>query len=459
VLVLNASLLGGVLNLTLAVGNLAVVAVPAAIRVFGLLAAGMGSTVVPAVVAVIMKLRWFTASLALMTSGVPVLGASLAWLSSAFAATGAAIAATPVGWLIAGIAGIALGVVAIYKNWDSIGEYFSAKFKAVKAAFNDGFLNGVVKGLMEFNPVVLIADAINGLSKWLVGIDLYPAGQKMIAGLIRGMKSIVGMLPKSVLSFFGISEWNTGPEKVLPKVAQSLPAVPMPITQPETGLPKAASPVPAVPMPMPKPMPMPITSSDRILNAGNGQSGNKNQGKSSKNNNPGNLRSWGDNPTEKGFAVFPNLEAGLLAATKNLQAQQTKHGLNTIAGIINRWAPPKENNTGAYISSVSKRTGFAPDAPLNLNDAKTVAPLLSAIVKQEGNGAGVTEEMIQRVVSAQLGGNAGGAAGAGGSAPQRIDVALTLHGLPAGTSASAQTRNGQALPVRVMSTMPTGVTP
>ena len=41
-----------------------------------------------------------------------------------------------------------------------------------------------------------------------------------------------------------------------------------------------------------------------------------------------------------------------------------KYKLRTIRDIVTRWAPPKENNTEAYIRHVSDYTGIGPDKVL-----------------------------------------------------------------------------------------------
>ena len=41
-----------------------------------------------------------------------------------------------------------------------------------------------------------------------------------------------------------------------------------------------------------------------------------------------------------------------------------KYKLRTIRDIITRWAPPKENNTEAYIRRVTDRIGIGPDKEL-----------------------------------------------------------------------------------------------
>ncbi|MFZ6724711.1 hypothetical protein ACO0K2_04380 [Undibacterium sp. MH2W] len=353
VVLMNGSLIASVVNLGLAIGGLATTAIPAAIRTLGLL--------------------------------------------------GTALSAMPIGWVIAGIGAIAVGVYAIYRNWDGISEYFGKKLAGVKAAFDKSWTGGILKALWEFSPVKIVGDEMNALSKWLFDFDLYDAGEKLIGSLASGMKSVLSLFPNSALRAMGLDSWVSGRGSAVQTSAQSGDA---------RGI---------------------------------------------RNNNPGNLRSWGNMPKDSGgYAVFPTKEAGLSATIQNLQAQQKLHGLNTIRGIISRWAPSNENDTQAYISDMVKRTGFGADQQLNLNDSRTVAPLISGIVKHEGNGSGFSDDMINRAVSAQLGG--GGMPGQQAS-PQKMEVALTLHGLPSGVSATAKTASGTAMPVRVAYTMPTGITP
>ena len=433
-IVLNGSLLASVINLGLALGRLAVVSIPVVIRAYGLFAAAMEATLVRAVLKGLLSLGLYTAGLAEAAAGVPLLGAALGGLSSAFLAAGAAIAATPIGWLIAGIAAIAFGVYAIYKNWDDIGSYFSRKIDAIKAAFDRGWIGGIVKLLLEFSPTKIAMDSLNGLSKWLFNFDLYDAGKSVVASLVRGMKGAASMLPTSVQKFLGIENWAKTPIQVA--AAVSVPASRSPGAAPAAAVSTAAAAM------------SPMVAARAVQTSAPAPLGVRN-------NNPGNLRQWGDTPRAGGYAVFPTMEAGLSAATRNLLAQQQVHGLNTIRSIISKWAPQSENDTGGYISDMSKRTGFAADQQLNLQDPKVLVPLLSGIVRHEGNGAGVTQEMINSAVAAQLGTSAGGQQGA----PQKMEVALTLHGLPAGVSATARSRDGESMPVRVAYSMPTGVTP
>jgi len=83
------------------------------------------------------------------------------------------------------------------------------------------------------------------------------------------------------------------------------------------------------------------------------------------------------------FEVFSAVEWGIRALAVLLIAYQDRHGLRTISGIINRWAPGHENDTGAYVGHVAKLTGFAPSALLDLHSYADLAPLVRAIVTHE----------------------------------------------------------------------------
>ena len=65
------------------------------------------------------------------------------------------------------------------------------------------------------------------------------------------------------------------------------------------------------------------------------------------------------------FCVFSSMEYGWRAAFVILcKTYYGKYKLRTIRDIVTRWAPPKENNTPAYIRHVSDYTGIGPDRDL-----------------------------------------------------------------------------------------------
>ncbi|EMG9584892.1 hypothetical protein [Escherichia coli] len=125
-------------------------------------------------------------------------------------------------------------------------------------------------------------------------------------------------------------------------------------------------------------------------------------------NNPGNLR-WAEgyetSNTKSGkFAVFPTLDEGVLAATKQLQIYGQR-GTNTVRDIVSKWAPSNENNTEEYIRHVVRSTKFNENEKLNLNDPYVLAKLISAIASKEGAGSRVTEDRVIQIYN-NTGGNA-----------------------------------------------------
>lgn len=110
-----------------------------------------------------------------------------------------------------------------------------------------------------------------------------------------------------------------------------------------------------------------------------------------RNRNPGNIRYVvgvtstyvGCTGASLGFCVFDTAQHGIRAMGKLLLVYQDKHKLNTIRGIIHRWAPTNENNTTSYIDDVSKRSGFGPDDPLDLHNYSVLVKLIKAMIWHE----------------------------------------------------------------------------
>lgn len=110
-----------------------------------------------------------------------------------------------------------------------------------------------------------------------------------------------------------------------------------------------------------------------------------------RNKNPGNLKlsniQWdGKIPNNKNtdgvFEQFSSDYYGIRAAALDLYHDITNKNQNTIRKLIYAYAPPSENKTNAYIASVSKSTGIAPDSKL-IPNTRTLLALLKAIFKHE----------------------------------------------------------------------------
>lgn len=98
------------------------------------------------------------------------------------------------------------------------------------------------------------------------------------------------------------------------------------------------------------------------------------------------------------FATFDCHENGIRAIARLLQSYQTKHKLHTIAGIINRWAPPNENVTGAYVNFVAQRLGIEPDKQVDVYKWNIARPMVEAIIRKELGGNPYPPEVIDEGV-------------------------------------------------------------
>ena len=87
-------------------------------------------------------------------------------------------------------------------------------------------------------------------------------------------------------------------------------------------------------------------------------------------------------PSEGGFCRFISDEYGLRAAIVLLKTYITRYHLDTPQKIIERWAPPSENDTEIYVAIVCGRTLLKPDSRIEA-DSKALSHLVSAMALQE----------------------------------------------------------------------------
>jgi hypothetical protein len=89
-----------------------------------------------------------------------------------------------------------------------------------------------------------------------------------------------------------------------------------------------------------------------------------------RNNNPLNIRrgtKWigmAKRQNDKEFCVFESMAYGYRAAFRILQTYYFKYKLRTVVSIINRWAPPSENNSMAYAKYVAEYAGVSTSTQL-----------------------------------------------------------------------------------------------
>ncbi|QZA71310.1 hypothetical protein AH02_69 [Pseudomonas phage AH02] len=124
-----------------------------------------------------------------------------------------------------------------------------------------------------------------------------------------------------------------------------------------------------------------------------------------RNNNPGNIdynkrNDWqGQLGYEEGvknprFARFDSAENGIRALAKLLLNYRGKdgeplvgaHGIDTVQEVINRLAPPVENDTVAYAKAVAKGLGVSLKTPIKIGDVNVLLILVREIIKHENAG-------------------------------------------------------------------------
>jgi len=115
---------------------------------------------------------------------------------------------------------------------------------------------------------------------------------------------------------------------------------------------------------------------------------------SSSANNVGNLRPVG---SDTGFQQFNTPEEGIAAMDKNLEVYGSKHGINTLRGVISRYAPSTENDTENYINEVSKRTSIKPDDKIDLSNPAVRHILSGAMMIQEKGVKHFTQQESQPI--------------------------------------------------------------
>lgn len=102
--------------------------------------------------------------------------------------------------------------------------------------------------------------------------------------------------------------------------------------------------------------------------------------------NPLNIRKSGDvfegevRPSgDKAFKQFETMAYGYRAAFKILRNYQRNYKLDTIRKMISRWAPENENDTLAYVMTVSSRSGISPDEPVSADNREMMIRIVAAM--------------------------------------------------------------------------------
>ncbi len=114
------------------------------------------------------------------------------------------------------------------------------------------------------------------------------------------------------------------------------------------------------------------------------------QSRGIRNSNPGNIRLSDTRfkgevqpSQDSAFKQFCSLEWGYRAMFVVLNTYAQKYRLRTIRQMISRWAPPSENNTDAYVASVSNEAMLDADTRIDTLQSQAMIPLVAAMSRVE----------------------------------------------------------------------------
>ena len=118
-----------------------------------------------------------------------------------------------------------------------------------------------------------------------------------------------------------------------------------------------------------------------------------------RNKNPMNIRDtltiWKNEDlsnVDKSFEEFTCHSAGIRAGARVLMNYERLYGLNTVTGIISRYAPSSENHTIEYIESVCNDLGVKPNTVIDVEGR--ILDLTKAVIKMELGSIPYSDDFI-----------------------------------------------------------------
>ena len=168
-----------------------------------------------------------------------------------------ALLTNPVFLIIAGIVAASAGIYLLIKHWQKVKEVVSSVWSWLKENWRK-----LLQVFLYINPVIAPIMALRKLVQYVLGIDLFQAGKKIIESLLKGIQS-VAMKPveaikgivKKIRDFLPFSPAREGPLKNLDKIrlietiAQSIKPAPL-----VTAMARVLEPVKALAQPLVQPV-------------------------------------------------------------------------------------------------------------------------------------------------------------------------------------------------------------
>lgn len=186
------------------------------------------------------------------------------------------------------------------------------------------------------------------------------SGQQPVKHWTQGLSNVVNALVGGDLDYRAALAEKHGIQDFASKQKTDIPAQNYPVAPVGT----------AAPPPFPAPLPGQTSFSEGTA-FDSPKTADASLPRGIRNNNPLNIEAGDFTKSQPGFtgsdgrfAKFEKPEQGVAAANALLDSYE-KRGLNTVAGIVGRWAPASDgNNVSAYAANVAKQLGVDPDQPL-----------------------------------------------------------------------------------------------
>jgi hypothetical protein len=100
--------------------------------------------------------------------------------------------------------------------------------------------------------------------------------------------------------------------------------------------------------------------------------------------------------TDGAFVQFTDPVYGIRAIARIMRSYE-KAGICTISNAIDRWAPPVENNTDAYVNAVCTDCGVGPNQVVSFESV--MSELVKAIIQHENGQQPYTDAQIAKGIA------------------------------------------------------------
>lgn len=99
--------------------------------------------------------------------------------------------------------------------------------------------------------------------------------------------------------------------------------------------------------------------------------------------------------TDTHFKQFETMAWGFRAMFVLLDTYRVRYGLKTLQQMIERYAPPSENDTTGYVNFITRRTRIADISTVDTLNEKQMIPLVTAMAVME-NGTEPDAEDVHK---------------------------------------------------------------